>query len=81
MKVPIETTATPLGERRIARIDLFPGIEHLPYSIKVLLESAARHLGDGIVTEGDVEAIAAYDARQVGEVEIPFVPGRVLLQD
>ncbi|HEY7703679.1 MAG TPA: aconitate hydratase AcnA [Acidimicrobiia bacterium] len=81
MKVPIETMATPLGERRIARIDHLPGIEHLPYSIKVLLESAARHLGDGIVSEGDVEAIAAYDARQVGEVEIPFVPGRVLLQD
>jgi aconitate hydratase len=81
VQVPIETTATPLGERRVARIDLVPGAERLPFSMKVLLESAGRHLEDGTVSPADVAAIAGYDARRVGEVEIPFVPGRVLLQD
>ena len=28
-----------------------------------------------------MDKIAAYDARKVGEVEIPFIPGRVVLQD
>ena len=53
----------------------------MPYSIRVLLESCLRHCGNGIVTEEDVDALASYDATNVGEVEIPFTPGRVVLQD
>ena len=34
-----------------------------------------------LVTEDDVLALAGYDAMAVGEVEIPFIPGRVVLQD
>ncbi len=34
-----------------------------------------------LVRKSDVDKIAAYDARKVGEVEIPFIPGRVVLQD
>ncbi len=71
------TLNTPLGTRRIAPI----GSDHLPYSIKVLLEAARRHAGGGLVTDADVAAIEAYDARKVGETEIPFIPGRVVLQD
>jgi len=72
---------TPLGTRQIARLDSIDGLEGLPYSIKVLLESALRHIDGKSVTEGDVQRIAAYDACNVGEQEIPFVPGRVVLQD
>ena len=71
------TLNTALGTRRIAPI----GADHLPYSIKVLLEAAKRHAGGELVTEADVAAIEAYDARDVGETEIPFIPGRVVLQD
>ena len=56
-------------------------VERLPYSIKVLLEAALRHLDGLLVTEEDVRALAGYDATAVGEVEIPFIPGRVVLQD
>ncbi len=72
---------TPLGAREIARLDALDGVERLPYSIKVLLESALRNLDGVAVTEEDVRRIAAYDATNVAEVEIPFIPGRVVLQD
>ena len=75
------TLDTALGTREIVRLDSIEGTERLPYSIKVLLESAMRNL-DGIsVTEADVRRIAAYDATDVGKQEVPFVPGRVVLQD
>ena len=75
------TLETPLGTRRIARLDAIEGTENLPYSIKVLLEAALRNLDNPAVGEDAVRAIAAYDARAVADVEIPFIPGRVVLQD
>jgi aconitate hydratase len=72
---------TPLGERRIARLASAGDVDNLPYSIKALLEAAIRHEDGRLVTAADVAAIAAYDATDVGETEIPFIPGRVVLQD
>lgn len=56
-------------------------VDGLPYSIKILLESCLRNEDGHIVTSDHVRALAQYDATQVGEVEIPFNPGRVILQD
>ena len=56
-------------------------IDKLPYSIKVLLESCLRNLDGHTVTEEHVEALAKYNAKDVGEQEVPFNPGRVVLQD
>jgi aconitate hydratase len=75
------TLHTPLGERRIASLTDLEGIDRLPYSIRVLLEAALRKLDGRLVHQSDVDKITAYDARQVGEIEIPFIPGRVILQD
>ena len=72
---------TALGSREIARLDALDGVENLPYSINVLLESALRNLDGDTVTEDDVRRIAAYDATSVQEQEIPFIPGRIVLQD
>ncbi len=60
------------------------GIGHLnklPYSIKVLLESCLRNCDDFVVTREHVTALANYNAADVGEQEIAFKPGRVVLQD
>ncbi|MHC4415555.1 MAG: aconitate hydratase AcnA [Planctomycetota bacterium] len=79
-----ETLSTPLGERTIHRLDALRGlgeIETLPYSIKVLLESCLRKFDGEVVTEDHLRALAAYDATNVAQVEIPFAPGRVVLQD
>ena len=78
------TIDTPLGERVIYRLDALAGlgdVEHLPYSIKVLLESAVRNHDGRVVTDDDVHAVARYDATAVGETEIAYKPARVVLQD
>ena len=75
------TLDTPLGPRRVASISTIEGIETIPYSIRVLLESAMRHVDGLKVTEDDIRRISAYDAANVGEDEVPFIPGRVVLQD
>ena len=75
---------TPLGRRAIHRLDALRkvgDVERLPYSIKVLLESCLRNLDGQVVTQEHVRALARYDASGPGDVEIPFMPGRVLLQD
>src|SRR5690606_30383748 len=80
-----DTIQTPLGARTVYRLDAlarqFPNVNTLPYSIKVLLEACLRNLDNFVVTEDSVKALAQYDARKVADVEIPFMPGRVVLQD
>ncbi len=56
-------------------------IDKLPYSIKVLLESCLRNFDGDVVTEEHIKALAGYDATNVPEQEVPFNPGRVVLQD
>ncbi len=53
----------------------------LPYSIRVLLEQALRNLDDYVVHEKDVRNIAGWSKETAGNVEMPFLPGRVVLQD
>ncbi len=77
----VDTLSTPLGPRKIARLDSVPGADSLPYSIKVLLESAVRNLGRPGFSAEDIETIASYHPDRSSEKEIPFMPGRVLLQD
>ncbi len=80
-----QTLDTALGQRAIYRLDAlrsqFPNVDKLPYSIKVLLESCLRNVDGFIVTEDHVRSLAAYDAKNVGNDEVPFMPGRVVLQD
>ena len=78
------TVSTPVGARTIHRLDALRDlgdIAALPYSIKVLLEAALRNCDGRTVTTEDVIALASYDGAKVAEAEIPFSPGRVVLQD
>ncbi|MEL6444249.1 MAG: aconitate hydratase AcnA [Bacteroidota bacterium] len=56
-------------------------IDRLPFSIKVLLEGALRGLDGRLINEDDVKNLASYDPAAPAQVEIPYQPGRVLLQD
>ena len=56
-------------------------VDKLPYSIKVLLESMLRNLDGFIVTADDVSGLANWNAKSPAKEEIPFMPGRVVLQD
>ena len=56
-------------------------LSRLPYSIKVLLEAVLRACDGNEVTEEDVLNLANWHAKQPAQVEIPFKPARVILQD
>jgi aconitate hydratase len=56
-------------------------VSRLPFSIRVLLEAALRQLDGFAVTEQDVRRIAAWTPTDLPEVEIPFKPARVVMQD
>ncbi|MDH4334954.1 MAG: aconitate hydratase AcnA [Chloroflexota bacterium] len=58
-------------------------LARLPYTVKILLENALRHAasGDGLVTAADVRTLANWDPTRPTDAELPFMPGRVLLQD
>ena len=79
-----QTLQTPMGPKTIYRLDALRGVaevDRLPYSIKVLLEACLRNLDGHIVTEQDVLAVARYNSKATGDAEVPFMPGRVVLQD
>ncbi|GAA0153701.1 RNA metabolism protein [Lithospermum erythrorhizon] len=58
-----------------------PRIDKLPYSIRILLESAIRNCDGFQVNKEDVEKIIDWEKTSPKLVEIPFKPARVLLQD
>ncbi len=66
---------------RLDKLTEYGAIDKLPFSIKVLLENALRNHDDHIVHNDDVIRLAGYNAKNVGENELPFKPARVLLQD
>jgi len=79
-----EMIETSLGQREIFRLDALSAIADvnaLPYSIKVLLEAVLRNHDGNTITDEDVQALAGYDGSKVGETEVAFRPGRVVLQD
>ncbi|MBX3351736.1 MAG: aconitate hydratase AcnA [Phycisphaeraceae bacterium] len=56
-------------------------VSRLPFSIKVLLEAMLRNLDGFVVTADDVSVLANWKADAPLETELPFMPGRVVLQD
>ncbi|ESP05520.1 hypothetical protein LOTGIDRAFT_181349 [Lottia gigantea] len=55
--------------------------DKLPFSIRVLLESAVRNCDEFVIRKSDVENILNWSKTQHEQVEIPFKPARVILQD
>ncbi|OMJ68671.1 hypothetical protein SteCoe_33812 [Stentor coeruleus] len=58
-----------------------PRLRKLPYSIRILLESAVRNCDEFEVKTSDVENILNWEKTSKRDIEIPFKPSRVLLQD
>lgn len=59
----------------------FGNIERLPYSMKILLESALRNFDGYAITVEDLETIASSGSGRGGKRDVAFKPGRVILQD
>ena len=77
------TMATESGDRSYIDLPALAGdrLDELPYSIRVLLEAAARKCDGSSITSDDIENILNWARGKAGQVEIPFAPGRVILQD
>src|SRR5437773_3324257 len=56
-------------------------VDKLPFSVKVLLESALRNLDEFEVTSDDVQRLARWDPKVSDTSEVPFKVARVILQD
>lgn len=65
----------------IFNVGKLPQAEHLPYSIKILLENLLRYEDNKTVTKPDIEAILNWDSQAEPSKEIAFRPARVLMQD
>ncbi|HAA75249.1 TPA: aconitate hydratase AcnA, partial [Candidatus Latescibacteria bacterium] len=77
-----DTLQTKGGDVTIYRLDcLDADTMRLPMSIKVLLEAALRNLDGYQVNEEDVTGLVGWNAKAPAQVELPFKPARVVLQD
>jgi len=55
-------------------------LDRLPVSIRILLEAVLRNVDGEIITFEDVKHAASW-APETPDVEVPFNPSRVILQD
>src|SRR3954449_11275370 len=55
--------------------------QHLPFSLRILLENLLRTEDGRNVTQEEVRALANWNSQSKPDKEIAFTPSRVLLQD
>ncbi|GEA89997.1 aconitate hydratase [Cellulomonas cellasea] len=65
----------------IYRLAAVPGLEKLPYSLKVLAENLLRTEDGANITADHVRALAGWDPAAEPDTEIQFTPARVIMQD
>ncbi|MFC0188771.1 aconitate hydratase AcnA [Fictibacillus aquaticus] len=56
-------------------------VSKLPYSVKVLLESVLRQYDGFVINKEHVENLAKWGTSEVQDIDVPFKPSRVILQD
>jgi aconitate hydratase len=79
----IRTARGPVGIYRLSRLEEqgVGTMSRLPFSIRVLLEAVARNCDGYVIRDADVRHLATWSATDLAQVEIPFPPARVVLQD
>ncbi|PKQ26223.1 MAG: aconitate hydratase AcnA [Actinobacteria bacterium HGW-Actinobacteria-4] len=65
----------------IFRLDAVPGLNRLPFSLKVLAEALLRTEDGANITAAHVQALANWDPQAEPDTEIQFTPARVVMQD
>ncbi len=84
------TLSTPFGETvtfynlQVLQEQGLADLGTLPFTVRVFLENVLRHAGGEFVDDALVKQLAAWKPRKAGEssgMELPFLPGRVILQD
>lgn len=65
----------------VYRLSTVPGVERLPFSLKVLAENLLRTEDGANITADHVRALAEWDPDAQPDTEIQFTPARVIMQD
>ena len=65
----------------VHRLSAVPGLERLPFSLKVLAENLLRTEDGANITADHIRALAAWDPDAQPDTEIQFTPARVIMQD
>src|SRR5712691_11075374 len=76
-----EGSATLYRLSALEKAGLAKDLGRLPFSIRILLEAVLRSVDGELVTADDVRNLAAWNAAAPRDVELPFMPARVILQD
>ena len=61
------------------RIDDLDGIDHLPYSLKVLVENLVRNIDGANITDDHVRALLDWDPDAEPSHEIQYTPSHVVM--
>ena len=82
----LSSLSTPSGPVHYVDLPLlakkgYPAVEKYPVSIKILLESVLRNENGVEVLREHVDSFLTYDPASPPNIEVPFKPARVLLQD
>ena len=77
-KGTLEVGATSYEIYRLAAV---PGLERLPYSLKILAENLLRSEDGANITADHVRALAGWNPSAQPDTEIQFTPARVIMQD
>ncbi len=78
-KSVLELNDGPLSYYSLKKLDA--RVDRFPFSVKVLLESLLRQEDGVLVTAEDVEKLLSWTPAGNEELDIPFIPARVVLQD
>jgi aconitate hydratase len=65
----------------VYRLAAVPGLERLPFSLKVLAENLLRTEDGANITADHINALATWDPDAQPDTEIQFTPARVIMQD
>ena len=65
----------------VYRLAAVPGLERLPFSLKVLAENLLRTEDGANITADHIRALASWDPDAQPDTEIQFTPARVIMQD
>ncbi|MHB8971445.1 MAG: aconitate hydratase AcnA [Pirellulaceae bacterium] len=79
----IQTARGPVGIYRLSRLEDqgVGAVSRLPFSMRILLEAVVRGCDGYVIRDDDVRHLANWSATVPANIEIPFSPARVVLQD
>src|SRR6187455_1318370 len=83
-RAKLQTKASSFSIHRLdalKKAGVAPNLETLPFSIRIVLEAILRSVDGELVHDEDVKNLAAWNAKAPKDIEVPFMPARVILQD